>query len=127
MRSPNQRLLRILGLGWLAFIGVGLGLRQALQGPATVVVIDRSYCEPGQWLQVAQSYEDLYSQSQARQIRIEQVILINDLGEEVLYTPPDPLIVQSLSTYGRANPARLQALSQQFSKTTVLSCSSQIP
>ncbi|HEY9736130.1 MAG TPA: hypothetical protein V6D06_07600 [Trichocoleus sp.] len=127
MRSPNKRLVRILGLGWLAFIGLGFGLRQGLQGPTTVVVIDRSYCEPNQWQQVAQSYSDLYDQAQARQLRIEQVILLNDLGEEVLETPPDPAEVKALSTYGRSNPARLQAISQQFSKATVLTCSSQKP
>lgn len=127
MRSPNQRLLRILGLGWLAFIGVGLGLRQGLQGPATVVVIDRSYCEPNQWQQVAQSYADLYDQSENRQLRIEQVILLNDLGEEVLDTPPDPDAIQALSTFGRSNPARLQTISQKFPKATILTCASQKP
>lgn len=122
MQAPNRRLLQILGLGWLAFIGTGWGLRQTIQGPSTVVVIDRSYCAPDQWQQVADAYSDLYDQAQNRQLQIKQVILLNDLGEEVRQSPPAPTEIQSLNTFGLADPARVQELAEQFPSTKVLTC-----
>ncbi|HEY9735227.1 MAG TPA: hypothetical protein V6D06_03060 [Trichocoleus sp.] len=121
-QRPNQRLLQILGLGWLAFIGTGVGLRQVLRGPETVVVIDQSYCEPIQWQQLTNAYTALYEQSQARQLQIEQVILLSDFGEKALDTPPTPEEVQALDPFGRPNPQRLQAIAKQYPEARVLTC-----
>lgn len=126
-QRPNQRLLQILGLGWLAFIGTGVGLRQALRGPETVVVIDQSYCEPTQWQQLTDSYAALYDQSQARQLQIEQVILLSDFGEKALDTPPTPAEVQALAPFGRPNPERLQAVAEQYPEARVLTCQTTSP
>ncbi|MGB3311089.1 MAG: hypothetical protein WBG32_15570 [Nodosilinea sp.] len=123
MRNPNQRLIRTLGLGWITFAALGLGLRQLLASPRVTVVIDRSYCAPAQWQQqVSDRYADLYAQQQQRQITIDQVIYISDLGQEVAEAVPSPEAVQNLSTYGRPNPAQMQQAAQENPDATVLSC-----
>ena len=123
MRNPNQRLILTLGLGWLAFAGLGLGLRQLLAGPAVTVIIDRSYCAPAQWQErVADQYASLYAQQEQRQLTIDQVIYISDLGQEVADAIPSPAEVQTLSTYGRPNPTQIQQATQDNPAATVLSC-----
>jgi hypothetical protein len=122
MRNPNQRLIRTLGLGWLTFAALGLGLRQILAGPAVTVVIDRSYCAPAQWQQVADRYADLYAQQQQQRLTIDQVIYVSDLGQEVAATVPAPEEVTALSTYGRPNPAQMEQAVQEHPDATVLVC-----
>lgn len=123
MRNPNQRLMITLGLGWLTFAALGLGLRQILASPKVTVVIDRSYCAPTQWQRrVSDRYADLYEQQQQRQITIDQVIYVSDLGQEVAEAVPSPEDVQTLSTYGRPNPTQMQQATQENPDATVLSC-----
>ena len=122
MRNPNQRLIRTLGLGWLTFAALGLGLRQILAGPAVTVVIDRSYCAPTQWQQVADRYADLYAQQQQQRLTIDQVIYVSDLGQEVAPTVPAPEEVTALSTYGRPNLAQMEQAVQEHPDATVLVC-----
>lgn len=123
MRNPNQRLVLTLGLGWLAFAGLGLGLRQLLAGPAVTVIIDRSYCDPAQWqARVGDRYASLYAEQEQRQLTIDQVIYVSDLGQEVAEAVPSPEDVQTLSTYGRPNPSQMQQASQENPDATVLTC-----
>lgn len=123
MRNPNQRLFRTLGLGWLTFAALGLGLRQILASPRVTVVIDRSYCAPAQWQRVSDRYADLYEQQQQRQITIDQVIYVNDFdGQQVADTIPDPAEVQALRLFGQPNPAELQQAAADHPGATVLSC-----
>lgn len=123
MRNPNQRLILTLGLGWLAFAGLGLGLRQLLAGPAVTVIIDRSYCDPAQWQErVGNRYASLYAEQEQRQLTIDQVIYVSDLGQEVAAAIPSPEDVQTLSTYGRANPTQMQQATTENPDATVLSC-----
>ncbi|NJL44656.1 MAG: hypothetical protein HC922_00695 [Leptolyngbyaceae cyanobacterium SM2_3_12] len=122
MRNPNQRLLTILGLGWLAFWGLGLGLRQALSGTAITVVIDRSYCSTAQWQPLTNTYANLYAQHQQRRLVIDQVIYISDLGQEVATTIPSPEEVRALSTYGRFNATQMQQVTETHPNAMVLSC-----
>lgn len=123
MRNPNQRLFRTLGLGWLTFAALGLGLRQILASPKVTVIIDRSYCAPAQWQQrVSERYADLYADQEQRQLTIDQVIYVSDLGQEVAEAVPAPEDVQTLSTYGRPNPTQMQQAAQENPDATVLSC-----
>ncbi|NJL48531.1 MAG: hypothetical protein HC929_14930 [Leptolyngbyaceae cyanobacterium SM2_5_2] len=123
MRNPNQRLIRILGLGWLAFLGLGVGLRQAFTSPAITVIIDRSYCAPTQWQPLAEEYAALYEQQAQQRIKIDQVIYVSDLGQEVATEIPTPEQIKALSTFGRFNEAQLnQAIAAQ-PEAEVLSCS----
>ncbi|MBE9158156.1 hypothetical protein IQ265_15160 [Nodosilinea sp. LEGE 06152] len=123
MRNPTRRLIYTLGLGWIAFVALGLGLRQLLASPKVTVVIDRSYCAPAQWQQrVSDRYASLYAQQEQREITIDQVIYVSDLGQEVAATVPSPEQVQALSTYGRSNPAQMQQATQENPDATVLSC-----
>ena len=122
MGNPNQRLVKILGVGWLAFIGLGVGLRQVLSGPRLTVVIDRSYCDPSQWQRVTRAYADLYTQQEQRQLTIDQVIYVSDLGQEVATTVPTPDQVSGLNTFGRFSTEQLQQASQAYPNARVLSC-----
>ena len=122
MGNPNQRLIRTLGLGWLAFLALGLGLRQGFRSPGVTVIIDRSYCSPAQWQGVIQQYTVLYDQYQRQQITLEQVIYVSDLGQELAPHVPTPAQVEALTTYGRFNPSQLEAALQAEPQARVLSC-----
>ncbi|MFZ9738746.1 MAG: hypothetical protein ACO3EZ_12120 [Prochlorotrichaceae cyanobacterium] len=122
MRDPNRRLITTVLLGWAAFAGLGIILRQAIAMPRVTVVIDRSYCEPQKWQRVVDRYQALYAQHQKKQLQIEAVILFSDLGEETLETPLDPSAVQQLKTYGRKDLEREQALSSTVENMELLSC-----
>ncbi|MGK7891982.1 MAG: hypothetical protein AB4042_21855 [Leptolyngbyaceae cyanobacterium] len=128
MTKPTPQLIRILGLGWLAYLALGLTLRQtnpsASSGAiATVsVIIDRGYCPPDQWQQVAAEYAQLYQQHQRQQIQIESVILVNHLGEEVLTEPPTDADIASLNIYGLSGGDRITTLLTAQPNATVLRC-----
>ncbi|MEY2977435.1 MAG: hypothetical protein ACO3NK_06540 [Prochlorotrichaceae cyanobacterium] len=122
MRDPNQRLITTVLVGWAAFAGLGIVLRQAIAMPRVTVVIDRSYCEPQNWQKVVDRYQALYAQHQNKQLQIESVILLSDLGEETLKTPLDPSAVQQLKTYGRKDLARQEVLSNEVENMELLSC-----
>jgi hypothetical protein len=123
MRNPTRRLIYTLGLGWLAFATLGLGLRQILAGPAVTVIIDRSYCAPAQWQErVGDRYAEIYAQQEQRQLTIEQVIYVNDLEPEVAKVIPSPEDVRTLRIFGRPNPAKLQQATQDHPGATVLTC-----
>lgn len=122
MRKPNQRLFIILSLGWLGFIGLGLGLRQWLSGPAVTVIIDRSYCAPDQWQAQADRYAALYEQQAQQRLTIRQVIYVSDLGQDVDTAIPSPDQVRTLNTFGRFNADQMnQAITEQ-PEAEVLSC-----
>ncbi|MBT9315761.1 hypothetical protein [Leptothoe spongobia] len=121
-RNPTTRLLTTLGLGWLAFGGLGLGLRYAVQVPQVTVIIDQSYCPPVQWkISVLQPYRDLYEKSQANQRKIAQVVVVTGIDQTTLAKTPAP---DELSKpFGQApSPETLTALQQQFEETVVLKC-----
>ncbi len=122
MGNPNQRLIRTLGLGWLAFLALGLGLRQGFRSPGVTVIIDRSYCSPAQWQGVTQAYADLYDQDQQQRISLDQVIYVSDLGQETAPQIPTPEQVETLNTYGRFNPSQLEAALKAQPQARVLSC-----
>ncbi|WOD39016.1 hypothetical protein [Nodosilinea sp. E11] len=123
MRNPNQRLIYTLGLGWIAFAALGLGLRHLLASPRVTVVIDRSYCDPARWQQrVSDRYADLYDQQEQRQLIIDQVIYVSDLGQEVATSVPSPDEIETLSTFGRPNPTQMQQASQAYPEATMLTC-----
>ncbi len=117
------RLLRTIGLSWLAFLITGLLIRWAFPPPAVSVLIDRSYCPPAQWQPVAQQYASIYQQHQHQQLRIQQVLLFSDLAEDVRSIPLKPEEVQQLKTYGRSNLQRQEDLQQKYDRTILLTCS----
>jgi hypothetical protein len=122
MDNPNRRLLQILTVGWLAFIGAGFGLRQVLSGPAVTLIIDRSYCDPTRWQQITDDYGALYEQHQQQRLTIEQVIYVSDLGQEVARDLPTPETLQDMGTYGRFNGEQLQQATAEHPQATVLVC-----
>jgi len=122
MLNPNQRLLQILAVGWLAFLGAGFALRQTLGGPTVTIIIDRSYCEPNQWEQITSDYARLYEQHQQQRLTIDQVIYVSDLGEEIADAIPTPDEVENLSTFGRFNTEQLQQATDQHPAATVFAC-----
>jgi hypothetical protein len=122
MGNPNRRLLQILAVGWLAFLGAGIGLRQALSGPRVTIIIDRSYCEPSRWQQITEDYAALYDQHQNKRLTIDQVIYVSDLGQEVTEGIPSPEALQDLGTYGRFNAEQLQQAIAAYPSAEVLAC-----
>ena len=122
MGNPNQRLILTLGLGWAAFLALGLGLRQVLRSPGVTVIIARSYCSPAQWQGITQKYADLYEQDQQQRITLDQVIYVSDLGQEAAAQIPTPAQVQALNTFGRFNPSQLEAALRAQPQARVLSC-----
>lgn len=123
MNQLNRYLLTILGLGWLSFLIAGILLNQVFATPNFVLLIERSYCPPQQWQQVVQEYTDLYRQHQQNLVKIESVVLFNDLGEEVLTTVPTPEQLQGLRTYGRSNSQREAELRKAYDQIKVIRCS----
>ncbi|EKV02961.1 hypothetical protein Lepto7375DRAFT_5230 [Leptolyngbya sp. PCC 7375] len=121
-QNPTKRLLITLGLGWLAFGGLGLGLRYGVQVPEVTVIIDQSYCPPAQWqTAVVKPYSDLYDKSQANQRKIAQVVVVTDIEQTTLATIPTPDDLGK--PFGQApSPETLTTLQQQFSETVVLKC-----
>ncbi|MFH7245212.1 MAG: hypothetical protein ACHWZW_20435 [Spirulina sp.] len=122
MRNPNLRLLITLGLGWLAFLGLGLGLRQGFARSTVTVIIDRSYCAPDQWQPIAADYAALYEQHRQGRLRIDQVIYVSDLGPVVADTIPTPEEVSALSTFGRFSAAQMEQTLQAQPSAEVFSC-----
>ncbi len=122
MENPNRRLLQILAVGWLAFLGVGFGIRQAFSGPTVTIIIDRSYCDPARWQQITTEYGQLYSQHQQKRLTINQVIYVSDLGQEVATDIPSPAQLQAMGTYGRFNGEQLQQITAAYPEAEVFAC-----
>ncbi|MEM6253468.1 MAG: hypothetical protein AAF821_11150 [Cyanobacteria bacterium P01_D01_bin.156] len=121
-QNPTKRLISTLGLGWLAFGGLGLGLRYAVQVPEVTVIIDQSYCPPAQWqTAVVQPYAELHQKSQANQRKISQVVVVTDIDQTILTTIPTP--AELGNPFGQApSTETLTELQQQFSETVLLKC-----
>lgn len=121
-QSPTKRLISTLGLGWLAFAGLGLGLRYAVQVPEVTVIIDQSYCPPEQWqAAVVEPYTDLYQQGQANQRKIVQVVVVTGIDQTTLTVVPAP--AELGNPFGQAPSAEaLTELQQQFSESVLLKC-----
>lgn len=115
-------MLKPIGLSWLAFLVVGLAIAWLAPIPSLTLVIDRSYCPANQWQQIAQSYNQLYDQHKQRTLILDQVVLVSDLGQEVLDTPPTPSAIRQLSTYGQRDGDRLSKLQSTYGNSEVLSC-----
>jgi hypothetical protein len=122
MQNPNRRLLQILVVGWLAFLGAGFGLRQALSGPKVTIIIDRSYCAPARWEQMTADYAELYGQHQQKRLTIDRVIYVSDLGAEVAQEIPSPEGLRTLGTYGRFNADQLQQATAAHPEARVFAC-----
>lgn len=118
-----MKLIKVLGLGWLAMAIAGFAIQLLVPMPTLAVLVDRSYCPPEQWGQLVQQYDDLYRQHQQGQIKIEQVIAFSDLGQETLSPLPTPAAVQELSRYGRPSMERRSQLTQQYPNAPLLGCS----
>ena len=122
MNQLNRYLLTILGLGWLSFLVAGILFNQVFAAPNFVLLIERSYCPPQKWQQVVQVYTDLYRQHQQNLVKIESVVLFNDLGKEVLTTVPTPEELRGLRTYGRSNLQKEDELRKAYDRVKVIRC-----
>ncbi|MEB3233191.1 MAG: hypothetical protein VKJ64_19450 [Leptolyngbyaceae bacterium] len=128
MTQSTPHLIRTLSLGWLAYFLLGLTLKltapSASSGSLSTVfiIIDRGYCPPAQWQQVAADYDQLYQQHQNQQIQIESVTLVNNLGEEVRTEPPTAAEIAALNPFGLDGGDRIPALLASQPDATVLRC-----
>jgi hypothetical protein len=119
----NQTLLKTLGFSGLTFLGVGLLISQFVPIPRVTLLIDHSYCPQAQWQQVSKTYDSLYRQHRRRQIQIQQVVLFNALGLDILPTPPVPATVQRLSAYGQPSRQRQESIEKDYPNARILDCS----
>jgi hypothetical protein len=117
----NQALIRIVGIGWVAFAIATLAIRTVFAAPDVVVLVDRSYCEPAKWSVVADEYAVLFQQDQRGQINLESVILFSDLGEEKT-EPMPPEQFRGLKTYGKSSGDRQAALESANPNARLLQC-----
>jgi hypothetical protein len=130
MRNPNQRLIRTLGLGWLAFLGLGIGLRYALAPSSITVIIDRSdrsYCDANEWQALTAEYASLYEQQTQQRLKINQVIYVSDLGQIVADEIPTPDEFSTLNMFGQFNQAEMNQALQAQPGAKVLSCNISAP
>ncbi|MBF2034388.1 MAG: hypothetical protein IGR92_02650 [Leptolyngbyaceae cyanobacterium T60_A2020_046] len=118
----NRSLLTIVGLGWVAFAIAAFIIRAVFAAPVVTVLVDRSYCEPGQWQQVAEDYAALYERDRQGEIVLDAVVLFSDLGTEVIDEPPTPDTIRTLQTYGRPNPQRRSELAAEYPDAQLLTC-----
>lgn len=120
-KSINRDLILLLAGSGCAFALIWL-LFQWLIVPQITVVIERSYCQPQQWQeQVIRNYTQLYQQH-PRQLKINQVVVYNDLGIEELAEIPQPSIIETLDTFGQHNRQLQQQLEAKYHPVQVLSC-----
>ncbi|MFM7407085.1 MAG: hypothetical protein ACKO3K_10575 [Cuspidothrix sp.] len=113
----NRSLFTILAWGWGLFLVAGVAISQI--SPPLILLIDKSYCPPKQWQKLAQIYAEKYQNSQ-----LHTVILFDDLNQEKFSPPPQPSVINQLSTYGRANVKRQSQLQKTYPKSQLLSCRS---
>ncbi|MCC5621855.1 hypothetical protein [Nostoc sp. CHAB 5715] len=118
----NTQLLKTLGLSWLVFLITGVLISWFFAIPAITILIDRSYCPATEWQQVVQTYTQLYQQHQQRRLQLQSVVLFSSLGEEQLSTPPEPKVLQQLSTYGRPQRQRQLQLRKDYPQAQLLQC-----
>ncbi|MEO0852708.1 MAG: hypothetical protein AAFY15_04305 [Cyanobacteria bacterium J06648_11] len=121
--TVNARLLKTLGLSWFVFALAGIAIAIFLPMPKLTVLIDRSYCEPARWHQVADAYEMLYEQHQQQALQIDRVVLFSDLGEDIRTELPSPLEIRDTRTYGRQAQQQQQTLQQKYPQAKLLRCS----
>jgi hypothetical protein len=122
MTKINRKLLATLGFSWMGFAIAGILINLLFPIPTVAILIDRSYCPPDAWKQVVQQYDALYSQHQQKHLKIQQVIVFSDLGEDFLPSIPSQDEIQSLSTYGRQNLDHRSKLATQYPNAQLLSC-----
>jgi hypothetical protein len=123
MSYLNRSLLTIIGIGWLSFLVLGLVVQYVFAAPNLVLLIDRSYCPPSQWEKVIQTYSKLYDQHQQQRLKIQQIILFSDLGEETLTTIPSPRELKATNLYGKTTNERQKNIKQNYPKSQLLKCS----
>ncbi|EFA69005.1 hypothetical protein CEP10_02470 [Cylindrospermopsis raciborskii S07] len=117
----NHRLITIVLTGWISLLVSGLVL--VLATPSITVIIDRSYCPSDQWqTQVVIPYRDLYQKHQDKQLKIESITLLSDLGQESSKKIPTPEEIAILNTYGKLSSDRQKSLEKLSQKAKLLRC-----
>ncbi|MFM7560214.1 hypothetical protein [Cylindrospermopsis raciborskii] len=117
----NHRLITIVLTGWISLFVSGLVL--VLATPSITVIIDRSYCPSDQWqTQVVIPYRDLYQKHQDKQLKIESITLLSDLGQESSKKIPTPEEIAILNTYGKLSSDRQKSLKKLSQKAKLLRC-----
>ncbi len=118
----NYSLLRILGLGWLGFLLAAVVIARFFSLPQLTVLIERSKCDRQGWRELSDRYADLYKAHERRRIRLSQVVIVSELGEEIRTTIPTPREFQSIETVGAPDKERLSRITAGFTEVEVLAC-----
>lgn len=118
----NRTLIQVILVAGLGFLMTGVIIQLVFPIPSLALLIDRSYCSTEDWQKVSQPYEKLYRSYEEKNLNLKPVILFSSLGEEVLDTPPKPVTLQSMNTYGKPDLERRQKLQQSYPQAQFLSC-----
>lgn len=108
MQPIDWAFLRTVAVGLGSFGLAGVAIALGFPPTRMAIVVDRSFCPPEQWQATAAVYRDRYAAHQQKSVRIERVILVGDLGNDSLSTPPPPEQFAKLATFGRSNETALQ-------------------
>ncbi len=122
MNSLNLRLIKTLGLGWLAYGLSGMAISVALAAPTVTLLVDRSYCPDAEWQRVMARYQALYDDYSDKTLNIKTVVLFSELGEEALTVPPLPDELDDIPRYGQSTPQRQQQIKASYPNAELLSC-----
>ncbi|HEY9647148.1 MAG TPA: hypothetical protein V6C88_12295, partial [Chroococcidiopsis sp.] len=87
MNSLNLRLIKTLGLGWLAYGLSGVAISVAFAAPTVTLLVDRSYCPDAEWQRLMSRYQALYDDYSDKTLNIKTVVLFSELGEEARTVP----------------------------------------
>ena len=107
MKPIQLAFLRTIAVGAASFGLIGSAIALAFPTQRVILAVDRSFCPSDRWQATSQIYRDRYQAHQTRSIQIARVVLVGDLGQDVLATPPKPEDFAKLTTFGQPNPAAL--------------------
>jgi hypothetical protein len=118
----NYSLLRILGLGWLSFLLAGIVIARFFSLTQLTVLVDRSKCDRQGWREVSDRYADLYKAHERKRIKLSQVVIVSELGEEIRKPAPTPQEFQAIETIGAPDTERFSRIRAGFAEVEVLAC-----
>lgn len=118
----NRTLIRLILIAWFGFFVTGILIQFVFPIPSLTLLIDRSYCPAEDWQKISRTYEKLYRSYEEKTLNLKPVILFSSLGEDVLDSPPKPVTLQSMNTYGKTDLERRQKLQQSYPQAQLLSC-----
>ncbi|MGK7912903.1 MAG: hypothetical protein AB4050_15730 [Synechococcus sp.] len=116
----TSRLIVTLCCTGCAFGLAGAAVTALLPVPKQTVLLDRSYCPPERWQEIAGDYKRLYSQHQRKVVTISEVVTFSSLGSQPLAELPAPVDIEQMQTFGLPAEGQRQTLLEQYGQTATV-------